>query len=233
MRMEAEARAEIGPQVAPDVAVAPDPVAEQHGRRRTPLTPRLVEQRAAIAGRDGVTPRRLHPSAPQAISFSSSSPGNSFTDGILHDLLAGDLPGFLDNPRQGPVLPGRFVLDFLQHVFGKIEGLLALIGAGHTRASFEDRLQGVKTSAGVRGQIRPGGCHTRLSSLSYRAFFNALFAADRPVLGETVSTTAATAVQSPHQEGAEEVSGTPRREAQGRPRAGAPDALRRHGPRRQ
>jgi hypothetical protein len=41
-------------------------------------------------------------------------------------------------------------LDFLEHVFGKVQGLLAFIRAGHTRASFEDRLHGVKTSASVR-----------------------------------------------------------------------------------
>jgi hypothetical protein len=91
-------------------------------------------------------------------------------------------------------------LDFLEHVFGKVQGLLAFIRAGHTRASFEDRLHGVKTSAGVRRRIlylrKPnyglgprdltneiffihhmrcfvldlGGCQPPRSSLSYRAF---------------------------------------------------------------
>src|SRR5215510_16136252 len=68
---------------------------------------------------------------------------------VFHDLLPRDLPSLLDDPRQGPILPGRFVLDFLEHVFRKVQGLLAFIRAGHTRASFEDRLHGVKTSAGV------------------------------------------------------------------------------------
>src|ERR1051325_10074199 len=76
--------------MTPDITIATDAVAQKHRRRIASLPPRLVEQRAAIAGRDGVSPRRRHlyllvPIAPgsYAISFSSSSPGNSFTDGYF------------------------------------------------------------------------------------------------------------------------------------------------------
>src|SRR5215813_6196847 len=67
--------------MTPDVTIAADSVAQQHRRRMAPLPPRLVEQGTAIAWSDGVPPRR-HPRS-YAISFSSSSPGNSLTDGYF------------------------------------------------------------------------------------------------------------------------------------------------------
>src|SRR6266700_2934615 len=60
--------------------------------------------------------------------------------GILHDLLAGDLPGFLDDPREGPVLPGRLLLDLLQHFFGEVETLFSFIGTAHGASAFTERL---------------------------------------------------------------------------------------------
>src|SRR5690606_1655299 len=50
----------------------------------------------------------------------------------LHDLLAGQLPGFLDNPRQRPVLSRGLEVDSLQHFCGEVEALLTLVGAGHS-----------------------------------------------------------------------------------------------------
>src|SRR5690349_4599985 len=74
-------------QMTPDITIAPDSVAQQHRRRTVSLLPRaapprLIEQGTAIARSDGVPPRRRHP-LPYAISFSSSSPGNSLTDGYF------------------------------------------------------------------------------------------------------------------------------------------------------
>src|SRR5438552_13308089 len=50
---------------------------------------------------------------------------------VLHDVLARDLPCLLHDPRERAVLPRRLLLDLLQHVLGKIEALLALVGTGH------------------------------------------------------------------------------------------------------
>src|SRR4029077_13603400 len=50
---------------------------------------------------------------------------------VLHDLLAGDLPGFLDDPGQRPILTSRLVLDLLQHLLWKVQALLALVGTAH------------------------------------------------------------------------------------------------------
>src|SRR5205814_720110 len=50
---------------------------------------------------------------------------------ILHDVLAGQLPGLLHDPRQRAVLTRRLVLDLLQHFLGEVETLLALVAAGH------------------------------------------------------------------------------------------------------
>src|SRR5689334_4738852 len=69
-------------QMPPDITIAPDSVAQEHRRRMASLPPRLVKQGTAIARSDGVPPRRRHP-LPYAISFSSSSPGNSLTDGYF------------------------------------------------------------------------------------------------------------------------------------------------------
>src|SRR5215468_4721088 len=69
-------------QMPPDITIAPDSVAQKHRRRMASLPPRLVKQGTAIARSDGVPPRRRHPT-PYAISFSSSSPGNSLTDGYF------------------------------------------------------------------------------------------------------------------------------------------------------
>ena len=49
MRMQPEPIGEVGAQVAPDVTVAADPVAQEHRRTRAALSPRLVEQRTAVA----------------------------------------------------------------------------------------------------------------------------------------------------------------------------------------
>src|SRR4051794_27519669 len=135
-------------QVPPDVAVTTDAVAQEHRRRMASLPPRFVKQGAPVAWRDGVPPRRRHPLVLRDL-FLVFLAGELVHRWILHDLLPCDLPRFLDDPRQRPILPGRFVLDFLEHVFRKVQGLLAFIRAGHTPASFEDRLHGVKTSAGV------------------------------------------------------------------------------------
>src|SRR5262245_51951591 len=51
--------------------------------------------------------------------------------GVLHDVLARDLPCLLHDPRERAVLPRRLLLDLLQHVLGEIEALLALVGTGH------------------------------------------------------------------------------------------------------
>src|SRR5438045_986017 len=51
--------------------------------------------------------------------------------GVLHDLLAGDLPGLLDDPRKRAVLPRCLLLDLFEHFFWEIETLLPLIGTGH------------------------------------------------------------------------------------------------------
>src|SRR5678816_810272 len=69
-------------QMAPDITIATDSIAQEHRRRMASLPPRLVKQGTAIARSDGVCPRRRHPRA-YAISFSSSSPGNSLTDGYF------------------------------------------------------------------------------------------------------------------------------------------------------
>src|SRR6266542_3370424 len=50
---------------------------------------------------------------------------------ILHDVLAGELPGLLDDPAERAVLSSRLVLDFLQHLFGEVQALLPLVAAGH------------------------------------------------------------------------------------------------------
>src|SRR4051812_13566815 len=55
--------------------------------------------------------------------------------GVLHDVLACQLPRLLDNPRERAVLAGRLVLDLFQHLLGKVETLLALIGPGHDASS--------------------------------------------------------------------------------------------------
>src|SRR5678815_2738738 len=141
-------------QMTPDVTIAADSVAQEHRRRTASLPPRLVKQGTAIARSDGVPPRRRHPPSPLLGDlFLVFLAGELVHGGVFHDLLARDLPSFLDDPRQRPILPGRFVLDFLEHVFRKVQGLLAFIRAGHTRDSFEDRLHGVKTSAGVWRRI--------------------------------------------------------------------------------
>src|SRR5213078_1242035 len=69
-------------QMTPDITIATDAITQQHRRRMAPLPPRLVKQGTAIAHSDGVPPRRRHV-ATYAISFSSSSPGNSLTDGYF------------------------------------------------------------------------------------------------------------------------------------------------------
>src|SRR5438552_16357064 len=51
--------------------------------------------------------------------------------GILHDVLAGQLPGLLDDPRERAILPRRLVLDLLQHLLGEVQALLPLIRPGH------------------------------------------------------------------------------------------------------
>src|SRR5215471_12854427 len=135
-------------QMTPDVTIAPDSVAQEHRRRMASLPPRLVKQGTAIARSDGVCPRRRHPVFLCDL-FLVFLARELVDRRVFHDLLPGNLPSLLDDPRQGPILPGRFVLDFLEHVFRKVQGLLAFIRAGHTRASFEDRLHGVKTSASV------------------------------------------------------------------------------------
>src|SRR5581483_8093200 len=50
---------------------------------------------------------------------------------ILHDVLAGQLPGLLNDPGERAVLARRLVLNLLQHLLGEVQGLLALIGPGH------------------------------------------------------------------------------------------------------
>src|SRR5438132_14329984 len=50
---------------------------------------------------------------------------------ILHNVFAGQLPGLLHDPRQRAILSGRFVLNLLQHLFGKIETLFALVRTSH------------------------------------------------------------------------------------------------------
>src|SRR5688572_16012094 len=60
MRMEPEAFADGVAQVAPDIPIATDPVAKQDRTLRPSLSPRLVEQRAAITRSDGVAPRGRH-----------------------------------------------------------------------------------------------------------------------------------------------------------------------------
>src|SRR4051794_40330305 len=60
-----------------------------------------------------------------------------FIDGrVLHDVLAGELPGLLDDPRERTVLSGRFVLDFLQHLLGKVQALFTLVAAGHGASAY-------------------------------------------------------------------------------------------------
>jgi hypothetical protein len=81
MRMETKPFGEVLAQVPPHVAVAPNAVAKEHRRTFAALSPRLVEQRTTVA-RDGISPCR-HGDEAYAISFSSSSPGNSFTDGYF------------------------------------------------------------------------------------------------------------------------------------------------------
>src|SRR5262250_182894 len=61
-------------------------------------------------------------------------PGELIHRGVLHDLLAGDLPGLLHDPREGTVLTGRLILDLFQHLFGKVQALLALVGTAHVDA---------------------------------------------------------------------------------------------------
>src|SRR5689334_5866240 len=80
MRMQREPIREVRAQPPPHVPIASDAVAEQHRCLLAAVPPRLVEQRTSVERRDGVPPRRRHS---YAISFSSSSPGNSFTDGYF------------------------------------------------------------------------------------------------------------------------------------------------------
>src|SRR5450755_1320067 len=72
VRVNREPLGQVWAQVAPDITVATDSIAQQHWCQCCSLSPRLVEDWAAIL-RDGVRP--LGPRR-QAISFSSSSPGN-------------------------------------------------------------------------------------------------------------------------------------------------------------
>src|SRR5205085_6240745 len=58
-------------------------------------------------------------------------PGEFIHRGVLHDFLAGNLPGFLNDPRERTVLTSRLILDLLQHLFGKVQALLALVGTAH------------------------------------------------------------------------------------------------------
>src|SRR4051794_38571774 len=82
MRVDTVAVVQVMAQMSPDITIAPDSVAQEHRRRMASLPPRLIEQGTAIARSDGVPPRRRH-QLPYAISFSSSSPGNSLTDGYF------------------------------------------------------------------------------------------------------------------------------------------------------
>src|SRR5215467_16348282 len=96
-------------QMTPDITIAPDSVAQQHRRRTASLPPRLVKQGTAIARSDGVPPRRRHPVTLCDLFFVFLA--REFVDRrVFHDFLPGDLPSFLDNPRERPILPGRFVL---------------------------------------------------------------------------------------------------------------------------
>jgi hypothetical protein len=56
MRMDAEPIGEVLAQVAPDVSIATDPVAEEQRRQRAAFTPGLVKQGTAVDRRDGVGP---------------------------------------------------------------------------------------------------------------------------------------------------------------------------------
>src|SRR5262245_31460083 len=58
-------------------------------------------------------------------------PGEFVHRGILHDFLAGNLPGLLDDPRERTVLTSRLILDLLQHLFVEVQALLALVGTAH------------------------------------------------------------------------------------------------------
>src|SRR5690348_3962237 len=58
---------------------------------------------------------------------------------VFHDVLAGELPGLLDDPGKGAILPRRFVLDLLQHLLGEVQALLALVGTGHSASSLIGR----------------------------------------------------------------------------------------------
>src|SRR6478672_7819516 len=58
---------------------------------------------------------------------------------IFHDVLAGQFPGLLDDPRERAVLPRGLVLDLFQHLLGEVQGLLALVGTGHDASSLNGR----------------------------------------------------------------------------------------------
>ncbi len=49
----------------------------------------------------------------------------------LLDLAARDAPRLLDDPGQAAILTIGLVLDFLEHFFGEVERLFALVGRRH------------------------------------------------------------------------------------------------------
>src|SRR5262245_60304886 len=60
----------------------------------------------------------------------------------VHDVLAGSLPGLLDDPGERAILTGRLGPDLLQHLLRKVETLFALVTGGHATSVREPAPEG-------------------------------------------------------------------------------------------
>jgi hypothetical protein len=76
--MDGAPRREVTAQVPPHIAVAADTVTKDDRSESMLPLGRFVEQRGAVARSE-----RVPPAIAQEISFVSSSPGNSFTEGYF------------------------------------------------------------------------------------------------------------------------------------------------------
>src|SRR5688500_4661834 len=110
--MQHTTRRERTAHVSPYVPVATDAIAQRDRRALVTAVVVAVEQPRAVARRRSPVPcAHARTTARSRNLFRVLLAGELVHRRVLHDLLAGDLPGFLDDPRQRAVLTGRLVLD--------------------------------------------------------------------------------------------------------------------------
>src|SRR5207244_990046 len=99
------------------------PQARAHDRRRPARRTVRYRRSARRHNPNGLAPLSPSrtPSLPSGDLLGVLLPRELVHRGILHDLLARDLPSFLDDPGERPVLPGGLLLDLLQHVLREVE----------------------------------------------------------------------------------------------------------------